>query len=185
MLVTILVIVGALIMLSFSVKRELNFEEEVLINKGIDESWEVLGNQFTEAHLWSTNFKSSKPGGKPKLNGLDYLHRETMTEKGENFQELDEFDPDNYKLSYHVSKGVPGIAKSALGDWSLSKVSNKQTRLNVHFILETKGLLGFVMSPIISSKISKASTEITEELKYYLENGKPHFRKLESKKNNK
>jgi hypothetical protein len=184
MLVTILVIVGALVMLNFTVKRDLHFKEEVFINKGIEESWEVLGNQFTEVHLWSTNFKSSKPGGKPKLNGLDYLHRETMTEKGENFQELDEFDPDNYKLSYHVSKGVPGIAKSALGDWSLSKVSNEQTRLNVHFILETNGLLGFVMSPIISSKISNASTEITEELKYYLENGKPHLRKLESKNNN-
>jgi hypothetical protein len=180
MLFTILAVMGALVILNFTVKRELHFEEEVLINKGIDESWEVLGNQFSEAHLWSTNFKSSKPGGMPKLNGLDYLHRETMTEKGENFQELDEFDPDNYKLSYHVSRGVPGIASSALGEWRLSKVSNEQTRLNVHFILETKGLLGFVMSPVISSKISNASTEIAEELKYYLENDKPHPRKLES-----
>jgi hypothetical protein len=107
-----------------------------------------------------------------------------MTEKGENYQELDEVDPHNYKLAYHISKGVPRIAKSALGDWSLSKVSKEQTSLNVHFILETKGLLGFVMSPIISSKIRKASTEIAEELKYYLENGKPHPRKLESKKIN-
>ena len=120
MITTILISAAVLVLLHFTVKRELHFDEEVLIKKNIDEVWQVLGNQFTEAHIWSTNFKSSKPGGEPKLPGLTYLHRETMTEKGENFQELDEFDPVNHSLSYHVSRGVPGIAKSTLGKWSLT-----------------------------------------------------------------
>jgi hypothetical protein len=178
MLVTILIAAVVLILLNFVVERELHFEEEVLIEKNIDEVWGVLGDQFSEAHIWATNFKSSEPGGEPKLSGLDYLHRETMTENGENFQELDKFDPANYSLSYHVSKGVPGIAKSAIGEWSLHKITDNQTRMNVHFILKTKGLKGFILSPIISKKIGLASAEIVEELKYYMENGKPHPRKL-------
>jgi len=178
MLVGILITAVVLVLLNFVVSRELHFEEEVMIEKNIDEVWEVLGNQFTEVHVWSSNFKSSKAGGKPKLPGLDYLHRETMTEKGENFQELDKFDPVNYSLSYHISRGVPAIAKNGLGEWSLTKTKENQTRMNVHFILETKGLLGFIMSPIVSKKVGSASAEIAEELKYYMENGKPHPRKL-------
>jgi hypothetical protein len=178
MLVPILISAVVLVLLNFVVKRELHFEEDVMIDKNIDEVWEVLGNQFTKANVWSSNFKSSKPGGEPKLASLDYLHRETMTKNGENFQELDEFDPVNYSLSYHVSRGVPGIAKSALGKWSLFKVENNETRLKVHFILETKGLIGFVLSPVVSKKVGRASAEIAEELKYYMENGKPHPRKL-------
>lgn len=178
LLVTVLITLAVLVLLNFIMKRELHFEEEITIEKNIDEVWDVLGNQFAEAHIWSTNFKSSKPAGEPKLPGLDYLHRETMTEKGENWQELDTFDPVNYSLSYHVSRGVPAIAKSALGEWKLSKTGDNQCRMNIHFILETKGILGFILSPVISKKIGKASTEIAKELKYYMENGKPHPRKL-------
>jgi hypothetical protein len=178
MIITILISIAVLVLLNFIIKRELHFEEELIIEKNIDEVWQVLGNQFAEVNIWSSNFKSSKPGGEPKLPGLDYLHRATTTEKGENFQELDEFDPVNYSLSYHVSRGVPGIAKSALGEWNLTQIENDQTRLNVHFILETKGLLGFILSPVISKKVGKSSAEIAEELKYYMENGKPHPRKL-------
>jgi hypothetical protein len=177
MLVGILITVGVLVLLHFVASRELHFEEEVMIEKNIDDVWEVLGNQFAEANVWASNFKSSKPGGKPKLSGLDYLHRETMTEKGENFQELDKFDPVNYSLTYHISRGVPAIAKEALGEWSLTKTKENQTRMNVHFILQTKGLLGFIMSPVFSKKIESASAEIVEEFKYYMENGKPLLRK--------
>lgn len=180
MLITVIVTVVALVLVHIFASREMHFNEEVLINKNVDEVWDVLGNQFAEADVWSSNFKTSQPGGDPKLPGLAYLHRETTTAKGVSVQELDTFNPANYSLTYHVSKGVPPIAKSALGEWSLTKVSDNQTRMNVHFILETKGLLGLVMSPVLSKKVGQASNEIVEEFKYYLENGKPHPRKLES-----
>lgn len=178
MLIAIVFTAVVLVVLNSVVKRELHFEGDVLIEKNIDEIWEVLGNQFSEVHVWSTNFISSKAGGEPKLPGLDYLHRETMTESGENFQELDNFDPVNYSLSYHVSKGGPGIAQNAIGRWSLTKTENNQTRMKVHFSLETKGLLGFILSPVMSKKVGRASAEIVDELKYYLEHGEPHPRKL-------
>ena len=177
MLVTILII-AVLAVLHLFASRTLLFKEEVVIQKNINDVWEVLGNQFTEPHLWAANFKTSKPGGSPKLAGLTYLHRATTTESGDNWQELDTFDPTTHSLSYHISKGVPPIAKSGIGSWKLTKVSASETRLNVDFTLVTKGLPGFIMSPIISKKVAKASAEIVEEFKYYVEKGKPHPRKL-------
>ena len=178
MLAPTVVIAVALLLVHFFVNRTLQFTEEVIIEKPTGEVWEVLGNQFAEPHLWATNFKASKPGGKPKLSGLAYKHRATVTDNGDNWQELDSFDPTNYSLSYHISKGKPSIAKWATGSWKLTKISDTQTRLKVDFILETKGLPGFLMSPMVNKKVGKASQEIVEEFKYYLENEKPHPRKL-------
>lgn len=183
MLMTIVITALVLVTVHFMAKRALHFEDQVLIEKPITDIWDVLGNQFTQPHIWAVNFKTSEPGGEPKLSGLTYLHRATTTENGVNWQELDSFDPDDYRLTYHVSKGIPSIASRALGDWRLEKVTDSRTQMTVRFTLETKGLLGLVMSPIISKKVGAASTELAEEFKYYLENGKPHPRKIADIKN--
>jgi hypothetical protein len=183
MLATIVITVLILVVVHFTVKRELQFEDQILIEQPINDVWEVLGNQFTQPHLWAVNFKTSEPGGEPKLSGLTYLHRATTTENGVNWQELDSFDPQHYRLTYHISNGIPPIASKALGDWSLEKVTDSETQMTVHFTLETTGLLGLIMSPIVSKKIGASSTELVEEFKYYLENGKPHPRKVEDIKN--
>lgn len=173
-------IIAVLAAIHFFASRNLSFKEEVIIQKNINDVWEVLGNQFTKPHLWATNFITSEPGGPPKLPGLNYLHRATKTESGDNWQELDTFDPANHMLSYHISKGIPPIAQSGIGTWKLTQISETETRLNVDFILVTKGLPGLVMSPVVSKKVGKASAEIVEEFKYYLENDKPHPRKMEA-----
>lgn len=177
-MLTTIIIIAALIAAHFFASRTLLFKEEVVIHKNIDDVWEVLGNQFTEPHIWATNFLTSKPDGSPKIKGLTYLHRATTTESGDNWQELDTFEPNNFSLSYHISKGIPPIAKKGIGTWKLTKINERETRLNVNFILETKGLPGLVMSPIVSKKVSQASKEIVEEFKFYVENGQPHPRKI-------
>ena len=182
MLTTILITIILLGVAHIFVSRRLHFEESVIIDQSIDSTWYVLGEQFTEAHLWATNFISSEPGGQPKLEGLDFLPRRTTTSNGENWQELDVYDPDKYNLEYHIAKGAPPIARKAYGKWKLESVDETTTKLNVSFTLVTKGLPGFLMSPIVNSKVGKASTEIVEEFKYYVENGEPHARKMAAAK---
>jgi hypothetical protein len=179
-LIILAVLAGLGLIIQFFVSRTLAFKEELIIEASIEDAWEIMGNQFAEPHIWSTNFITSEPGGNPKLKGLAYLHRATTTENGDNWQELDAFNPANHSLSYHISKGVPPIAKSAIGHWKLTKITDNRTQLNVDFFLETKGLLGFIMSPIVSKKVGRSSDELMEEFKYYVENGKPHPRKLEA-----
>ncbi|MEZ7930838.1 MAG: hypothetical protein QMC21_04870, partial [Flavobacteriales bacterium] len=38
--------------------------------------------------------------------------RATITDRGETIQLLDSFDPRNYRLAYHITKGMPGITKN-------------------------------------------------------------------------
>ena len=146
---------------------------EVMINKSIAAVWEVIGNQFGHAHVWSSNFKTSKPGGEPKFKGLGYSHRDTTTERGNTIQELTAFDPSNYSFSYEITKGAPAIAQRAASTWYL-KGAEQGTVVHMDTIMEPK----MPLSPEMESKIQMGLTasfkQLAEELKYYVENGVPH-----------
>ena len=178
MLVSALIIVAALVAVHLFASRTLTFSEQVTIDASIEDAWEVMGNQFASPHIWAANFLTSEPGGAPKLKGVDFRHRATTTANGDNWQELDTFDPSTHSLSYHISKGVPPIAKRGTGHWKLTELAEGKTQLQVDFVLETKGLLGLVMSAKVNKSVGQASGQLIEEFKYYLEHGTPHPRKL-------
>ncbi|PCJ64873.1 MAG: hypothetical protein COA58_11405 [Bacteroidetes bacterium] len=155
----------------------INVKGEAIIDKKIEDVWEIMGNQFAKVHVWCSNFKTSKPGGPSKFSGLNYSHRDTTTNRGQTIQELDKFDPDKYILSYHISKGIPPIAKTAIGNWSLKSLGENKTTVIIEFEVDPKNFIVSLLTPIIKKKLSTAAREIAEELKYYLENDKPHPRK--------
>ena len=174
MLIVLAGVVGAVIVLYALGSNKIQAKSALMINKDIDSVWEVMGNQFAEVHIWSSNFSDSKPEGTPKLSNVDYLHRATVTERGVTLQELDEFDPQNYRLSYHISKGAPSIAAKAYATWSLYPEESGNTKVVLKFFIETTSFKGRLLSLLIKKKIKSAGDTIAEELKHYLETGKPH-----------
>jgi hypothetical protein len=163
--------------LYFVMDKKIHVKKELAIDKKVEDVWEVMGNQFAQVHVWSTNFKDSKPGGSSKFSGLAYSERITETERGKTVQELDSFDAKTHTLAYHISSGAPRIAKHASAIWSLRSDDANTATVVLEFNMETKGFLGFLMTPLIKMGIRKSATEIAEDLKYYLENGLPHHRK--------
>jgi hypothetical protein len=161
--------------------KKIHVQKELSIDKNVEEVWEIMGNKFTQVHLWSTNFKDSKPGGSAKFQGIDYSERITITERGETIQALDAFDATTHSLAYHISKGAPGIAKHASAAWSLKSEGANKTTVVLAFDMETKGFLGFLMTPLIKKGMEKAAVEIAEDLKHYVENGTPSPRKESTK----
>ncbi|MFT5337090.1 MAG: hypothetical protein ACI9YL_001092 [Luteibaculaceae bacterium] len=170
----ILASIAALILCLYLVMdKKVQVQKDLVIQKSVDEVWEIMGNQFDQVHLWSTNFKDSKPGGFEKFPGISFSERITITDRGETIQALDSFDPANYSLAYHITKGAPGIAKHASSVWSLKKEGPNACTVFIAFNMETKGLLGFMMTPLIKKGIRNSAKEIAEDLKYYLEHGTP------------
>jgi len=146
---------------------------ELTIKKPIQDVWEVMGNQFGYADKWSSNFKTCKPGGAAKFSGLEYSLRDTSTDRGNTIQELTAFDPDKYTLSYIITKGAPEIAKMAGADWFLTTESENLTMVSLDFILEPKMPLAEEMETKIKMGLTASVKELAEELKFYLETGKP------------
>jgi hypothetical protein len=147
---------------------------ELTINKSIQEVWEVMGNQYGYADKWSSNFKTSKPGGEAKFNGLEYSLRDTTTDRGNTIQELTAFDPDKYTLSYIITKGAPEIAEMAGAEWSLISESENVTRLLMDFIMEPKMPLNPEMEAKLKMGLTASVKELAEELKFYMEKEKLH-----------
>jgi hypothetical protein len=167
---------------NFFISYTVDVKQEMTINANIDSTWQVMGTEFSEVDLWCANFIKSEAGGIKKFNNIDYSTRVTVTPKGENTQELDDFDPINHVLKYHISKGKPGIAKEASAVWSLVDLGLNKTKVVLEFKFVAKGWIGLLMSGKVRSGINGTSTEIAEELKYYMENGTAHPRKIESLK---
>jgi hypothetical protein len=152
----------------------MNVKAELTIEKSIGEVWEIMGNQFADVHKWSSNFKESKPGGPQKFEDINYSLRETITDRGITIQVLDTFDPKNFSLKYHITEGMPGIAKSAYSKWSLEAISSEKTLVALDFGMEPKMSLNEEMKSKIENGLKSSAIQIAEELKYYLEKGKPH-----------
>jgi hypothetical protein len=152
--------------------------KEVTIDKNIQDVWEVMGNQFGQVHVWSSNFLESKPEGESKFDGLGYSSRKTLTERGETIQELDVFDAVNYSLAYHITKGAPEVAEQTSAIWSLRSEDANTTKVTFEFSMTPKAMVNEEMASKIEMGLTHSASEMAEELKYYLENGQPHSRKL-------
>ena len=143
---------------------------QVTINKPIAEVWEVMGNQFGHAHLWSSNFITSKPGGEKKFKDLDYSLRDTTTPNGKTIQELTEFDSKIHSLKYEIKSGKPEVAKFVSSHWFLEE-TKQGTVVRMDSILEPKMELQVVMEAKIQKGLTASFNHLASELKFYLENG--------------
>ena len=151
--------------------------KELSIAKPVDEVWEVLGNQFGEIAKWASIISHSEVSGQPKLPGVNYSIRSTKTTQGDTQQELTGFDPDKHEISYKSISGTPAIIKQVSAHWSLKKEGENNTQLMLDFSAEMKGM-GFILAPIAKIKLGKVGDVLLDDFKYYVENGKPHPRKV-------
>lgn len=154
---------------------------EIKINQSVDNVWDVLGNQFGEISNWSSLISESKVYGDPKIEGLTYSQRETNTTQGITVQEMTSFNLGEYSLSYKAISGTPFFIKSTNAKWVLSKLDEECTQLNMSLDIQTKGIIGFILGPIVNIKLGKLADELVDDLKYFLENGNPHPRKVAAK----
>ena len=152
----------------------MNITVQTSVAKPVAQVWEVMGTQFGHAHRWSSNFKTSKPGGPARFAGIDHSLRDTTTDRGNTIQELTHFDAEQHTLTYIITQGAPEIAKSAGATWSLQAQGQQSTQLTMEFVMEPKMPLPADMEAKVRMGLTAAVNTLAQELKYYLEEGTPH-----------
>ena len=150
---------------------------ELKIDKPVENGWEVLGNQFGAIDKWSSLIRQSEVSDPTPSPGVV---RSTETTGGPTKQEVTEFNIEQHSLSYKAIEGAPFFAKAINAKWSLTKNQDASTKLILDFEIKFKGI-GGILAPIVKKKLGNIGDELLEELKYYVENGKPHPRKVASK----
>lgn len=155
--------------------------QEVIINASIDQAWDVLGNHFAEAQNWASSIEHSEALNDKSLNGSTCTERGCKVDgMGEIKETLIAYDPVKHLLAYEIRQGLPKMVKFASNNWELIDMGNGQTKLKMKIEMKTGGFMGWMMGGMMKKKMTKMSSEIAEEFKYYVENGKPHPRKIKS-----
>lgn len=160
--------------------------QEIIIDAPIDKAWEILGPQFEHAERWASSIKHSEALNRESLNGSACTVRGCVVAgMGEIKEDLLSYSSDNHSLSYIVKEGMPKMVKHASNHWQLIDLGNGKTKLKMVIEMKTGGFFGWMMKGMLKGKMKKLSAKIAEEFKYYVENGKPHPRKVKTNKESK
>ncbi len=156
-------------------------EREVIVNQNINEAWKVLGTDFANADKWASAIKHSEGKG-AGFNGASCSERGCETSMGGLKEKITTYSDKDYSLSYNVYEGMPSMVKKAANNWSLTPHGQNKAKLNMRMEMEIGGFMGTLMKPMMKMKLGKMGNELVEEFKYYVENGKPHPRKVKAMK---
>ncbi len=154
----------------------MKIDNVVVINKSVDSVWEIVGNQFGNAHIWASLLRHSEGNGKNITEKVCDSRTCDIKGMGRIHEKILEFSPDNYTLSYEVSEGFPFFVKHGVNRWRLVP-EGEQTLFFMNAEIEFKGLIGMMMKPMMKMQMSSIMKKTAEDLKFYAENGTPHPRK--------
>jgi len=155
----------------------MKFSKQIKINAPAEKVWNILGRDFENVGKWATLVGHSEINTEAAVvNGSHVGGRLCSTSIGKISEEFTEYDDQNMSFSFK------GIITSKLFTKVIS--SNKVTAIdeNTSKVTATPQIdltfLGTLMSPLIKLQLGKSVDEGLEDLKYYVENGKPSPAKL-------
>lgn len=154
-------------------------EKEITLNKNIEAAWKVLGLEFSDAYKWASAVNHSEGFGNG-ISGASCSERGYVTSMGKLKEKILKYSNENHTLSYEVAEGMPFVVKYATNTWKLSSMGYDKSKLQMLMDIQFKGILGVIMQPMMKMLMSKMGNDLTEEFKYYVENGQPHPRKIKA-----
>ena len=161
--------------------------KKVTINKPIQEVWRVWAEKFDKAQDWMAVVVHSfekKEGNKTENSPMiGRICEFSAKENGPKvLEDILQYDEKKYLMDIKVvPQNVPLPLKYNLLKSSMRKVSDQQTEitLDISPVISWKG---YLLYPLLRGGLSKSFNELLEELKYFLEKGQPHPRKLSKMK---
>ena len=153
-------------------------EKQIIVEKGIEDAWQVLSD-FANPHVWASQIIHSEGKG-DSFNGCACSERIVdIKELGTPREKLTHFSPDEYAMSYLVG-GLPEAVTYATNNWWLTSVDADKTRVDMKMEITLSGFKGKLMQPVMKMKLGKFFSSILSDFKYYVENGRPVEAKLKN-----
>ncbi|MBV6644060.1 MAG: SRPBCC family protein [Cyclobacteriaceae bacterium] len=154
----------------------MNIKKEIIVNKPAKEVWEVLGDQFPDAYKWARGLDHSQGHGDP-FDGTPCNNRTCEVPGFGKIQEaIRKFDSNKHILAYEVTHGFPGFIASAVNTWKLTP-QGFNTKVEMNMEMQTKGIKGAIMGPMMKMNLSKTVAGVLSDLKTYVETGEPSEQK--------
>jgi len=153
--------------------------DQIKVNSPASKTWKVLAHDFGSIGDWASIITRSKP---------IVIDTETESGKvcgrvckakgfGDTEEELTHYNDSDMCFTYKAIKGLPFFIKIAENNWSVHSISENESLVKSRAEIEMSFFPGIILAPIFKLGMGKAGKRMFEELKYYIENDKPHPRK--------
>ena len=152
----------------------MNIKREIVIEKPVSEVWMIVGSHFGDAYKWARGLNHSEGHGESEFEGATCRNRTCQVPGFGKIKEvIQEFDQVNHVLSYEVVEGFPGFISSAVNTWNLEAIGQKKTKVTMNLVMNTTGIKGAIMGPMMKMNLNKMISGVVSDLKIYAETGKP------------
>ncbi len=154
-------------------------QKEIIINKNVHDAWNLLGPRFGDIYLWASTINHTEIKGEGK-NGAPCSERGCDTTLGGIKEKLLEYSANEHLVKFDIYQGLPPMAKNALNTWQVTVVSKEKSKFTIKSDVALKGIMGLIMQPMMKLMMGKMVKEMTEDFKFFVENGEPSKAKLKA-----
>lgn len=154
---------------------------QITINAPVQGVWQVLAEDFAAIGKWSSGVDYSEGSGEG-INGSKHTERACKISAmgfSDTKERILQYDK-NRTLRYSLYHGLPGFVISAENTWTLEELDSHTTRVIGQTKMYVKGVMGFVFRGMMRNNLNRVLAEMAEEVKYYIEYGKPHPQKIKA-----
>ena len=157
----------------------MKFSKQIIVNAPAEKVWNVLGRDFANVGNWATLVAHSEVNtAAPVVNNSPVGGRLCNTSIGKVSEEFTAYDDQNMSFSF---KGVitSKLFTNVISTNKVVAIDENTSEVTVTPHVELT-FLGTLMYPIIKMQLNKVVRGSLDDLKYYVENGKPSPAKLAS-----
>lgn len=163
----------------------MELRNEIMIEAPAERVWHALGERFIHVSEWAAPITASCPVGTAEP-GVGVTRSCDIApfgpvRAGVVKERLTRFDREAMALAYEALEGMPSFVGQAVNRWSVARVDDRRSRLRIHATLTLRGPMA-LLGCIIKWQLARGGAKVAEELKYFVENGTPHPRKLASRR---
>ncbi len=161
----------------------MELRNEVVIDAPAERVWHTLGERFMHIGEWAAPITSSCPvaSSEPGPGAMRSCTTAPFgpVKAGVVKERLTRFDPEAMAFEYEAAGGMPSFVAHAVNRWSVSRVDDRRCRVRIHATLTLRGPM-VLFGCVIKWQLQSGGAKVADELKHFVETGRPHPRKVAS-----
>lgn len=163
----------------------------VVINAPTGKVWKVIAHEFGDIGQWASTIAGSKAFATSRAvgGGLNQAEAEpkarVCTTNVPGFKDIQEtmtqYNEGAMQYSYEATEGRPWFVTRAENTWRVRSLEISTSEVETRAEVEINKFWGILFAPLMKAQFTRMGNRTLEELKFYIEQGQVHPRKLKKK----
>jgi hypothetical protein len=154
---------------------------ETIIHAPANAVWAALGTRFGRIDEWAAPIAASKMDGEAHVGAVRTCQFTGIGpfKPGIVQEQLTEFDAETMNLAYVAVDGLPTFAEGAVNRFSVHALSDDRCLVRSQATMQLRGPMR-MFSWLVRHRLERVGSQVLDELRYFVERGRPSPRKLQS-----